>query len=71
MEAHDYVKTSKCKDIFAKVYTPNWSKGIFVITKVRNTVPRTDVINDLNSKDTVGTFYEKENKNHSEFRIEK
>ena len=27
----DHVRISKCKNIFAKGYTPNWSKEIFVI----------------------------------------
>ena len=39
----DHVRISKYKNIFAKGYTPNWSKKIFVITKVKNTVPRSHV----------------------------
>ena len=35
----DNVRISKYKNIFAKGYTPNWSEEIFVIKKVRNTVP--------------------------------
>ena len=35
----DIVKISKCKDIFAKVFVPNWSEEVFVIEKVKNTVP--------------------------------
>ena len=42
------VRKTKCKNIFAKVYTPNWSEEVFVITKVKNTIPRTYVISDLN-----------------------
>ena len=34
----DHVRTSKYKNIFAKGYTPNWSEGIFVIKKIKNTV---------------------------------
>ena len=41
-----------------KVYTPNWSEEVFVIKKVKNIVPWTFVINDLNGKEIVGTFYE-------------
>ena len=37
----DHVKTSKYKNIFAKGYTPNWSEEVFVIKKVKNTVPWT------------------------------
>ena len=35
----DYVRTSKYKNIFAKGYMPNWSEEVFVIKKVKNTVP--------------------------------
>ena len=69
----DHVRISKYKNIFAKGYTPNWSEKAFVISKIKNTVPRTYVINDLNDGEIVGTFYEKElqKTNQKEFRIEK
>ena len=41
------VRISKYKNTFAKDYVPNWSEEVFVITKVRNTVPQTQVISDL------------------------
>ena len=37
----DHVSLSKCKNIFAKGYIPNWSEEVFVIKKVKNTVPWT------------------------------
>ena len=45
----------------------------FVISKIKNTVPSTYVINDLNSEKITGSFYEKElqKTNQKEFRIEK
>ena len=69
----DHVRISKYKNIFAKGYMPNWSEEVFVIKKVKNTVPWTYVINDLNSAEITGTFYEKElqKTNQEEFRIEK
>ena len=69
----DHVRISKYKNIFAKGYTPNWSEEVFVIKKVKNTVPWTYVINDLNGEEITGTFYEKElqKTNQKEFRIEK
>ena len=69
----DLVRISKYKNIFAKGYTPNWSEEVFVIKKVKNTVPWTYVINDLNGEEIMGTFYEKELQKTSqeEFRIEK
>ena len=39
---------------------PNWSEEVFVTKKVKNTVPWTYVINDLNGEEIMGTFYEKE-----------
>ena len=69
----DHVRISKYKNIFAKGYTPNWSEEVFVIKEVKNTVPWTYVINDLNGEEIIGTFYEKElqKTNQKEFRIEK
>ena len=54
----DRVRT-KYKHIFAKGYTPNWSEEVFVIKKVKNTVPRTYVNNDLNGDEIIGTFNKK------------
>ena len=56
----DNVRISKYKNIFAKGYTPNWSEEVFVVRKIKNTVPWTYVISDLNSKPITGSFYEKE-----------
>ena len=69
----DYVRISKYKKIFAKGHKPNWSEEVFLITKIKNTVPWTYVINDLNNEGIIGTFYEKElqKTNQKEFRIEK
>ena len=69
----DRVRISKYKNMFAKGYTPNWSEEVFVIKKVKNTVPWTYVINDLNGEEITGTFYEKElqKTNQEEFRTEK
>ena len=51
----------------------NWLDKIFVIKKIKNTVPWTYVVNDLNGEEIIGTFYENElqSKNQQEFRIEK
>ena len=52
---------------------PNWSEDIFVVRKIKNTVPWTYVIKDLNDEEIIGTFYEKElqGTNQQEYRIEK
>ena len=44
----DHVKISKYKNIFAKGYTTNLSEEFFVVSKIKNTVLWTYVINDLN-----------------------
>ena len=64
---------SKFKNVFAKGYTPNWSGEMFVVKKIKNTVPWTYVISDLNREETVRSFYEKElqKTNQKEFRNEK
>ena len=69
----DYVRISKYKNIFAKGYMPNWSEEVFIISKIKNTVPWTYVINNLNGEEIIDTFYEKElqKTNQKEFRIEK
>ena len=69
----DHVRISKCKNIFAKGYTPNWSEEIFVIKKIKNAVPWTYVNNDLNGEEITGKFYEKELQkiDQQKFRIEK
>ena len=69
----NHVRISKYKNIFAKRYMPNWFEEVFAITKVKNTVPWTYIINDLNDEEIIGTFYEKDlqKTNQKEFRIEK
>ena len=46
---------------------------VFVITKDKNTVPLTYVINDHNGEEIIRTFYEKDlqKTNQKKFRIEK
>ena len=68
----DHVRISKQKNIFAKRYMPNWSEEIFVVSKIKNTVPWTHVIKYLYGEEIIGTFYGKELQkiNQEEFRIE-
>ena len=69
----DYIRISKYKNIFAKGNMSNCSEELFLIEKVKNTVPWTYVINDLNGEEIIGSFYEKElqGTNQQKFRIEK
>ena len=55
----DLVRVSKYKNIFDKGYILNWSE-VFVVSKIKNTVPWTYVVNDLNGAEITGSFYEKE-----------
>ena len=73
LKVSDHVRISKYKNIFAKGYTANWSEEVFITKKVKNTVPWTYVVNDLNDEEIIWTFYEKElqKTNQQEFRIEK
>ena len=66
----DHVRISTYRNIFAKGYTPNWYEEIFVIKKLKYTVPWTYLTNDLNGEEIIGTFYEKElhKTNQKEFR---
>ena len=66
----DYVRISKYKNIFARGYTQNWSEEVFVVTKIKNTVPWTYVISDLNGEPIFGGFYEKELQKTSQKNLE-
>ena len=61
----DHVRISKYKNIFGKGYTPNWSEEVFVGKEIKNTVPWTYVINDLDGKQIKST-----KKNQQRIRIE-
>ena len=69
----DQVRISEYINSFTKGYTPNWSEEVFVVSNIKNTVPWTYVINDLNGEEIIGTFYGKElqKTNQQEFRTEK
>ena len=55
-----------------KGYTQIWSEEVFVVSKIKDTVPWTYVVSDLNGEAITGSFCEIElQKNQNEFRIEK
>ena len=66
----DNVTISKYKHSFTKGYTPNWSEEVFVIKKVKSTVPQRYVISDLNGWKIIGIFYEKELQKHIKKKFE-
>ena len=57
----------------AKGYTQNWSEKVFIVRKIKDAVPWTYVISDLNGEKITGRFYEKELQKTSQekLRIEK
>ena len=72
-EVGDHVRISKHINIFTKGCMPNWSEEIFIIKKIKNTVPWTYVINVINGEEIIGTFHENElqKTDQKEFRIKK
>ena len=55
----DQVRISKHKNVFIKGYVSNCSEEVFVIEKVKNTLPWTYVISDLKGEEIVKIFYQK------------
>ena len=55
----DHGRISKYKKVFAKGYAANCSEEIFVLKRIKNTVPWTYIISDLNREGIIGNFYEK------------
>ena len=58
-EVGNHLRISRYKNIFARGYAANWSVEVFVIKNVKNTVPWTDIIEDLNGEEIVRTFYDR------------
>ena len=71
-KAGDHVRISKYKNIFAKGYTQNWSEEVLITTKIKDTVPWTYAICDLNGEPITGSFLGKQLKKTSQekFRVE-
>ena len=63
----DNVRISKYINTFAKDYVSNWSEEVFVVKKVKNTVPWTYVISDLNGEE----FLQKRVAKNKSKRVEK
>ena len=61
----------KRKNFFVKDCAPNWSEEVFVIKNIKNTVPWTYVIQDINSEEIIGMFYEKITKEKTNQRVYK
>ena len=58
-KVNDHVRISKYKNIFAKGYVLNWSEEVFIVNEIKNTVPWTYAINDLNGEKLLELFIKK------------
>ena len=56
----DRVRISRYKNIFTKGHAPNWSSEIFIVHKLNYTVPYTYNLKDLNVREIIGSFYDKD-----------
>ena len=48
------------KNIFAKGYTPNWNKEMFIVNRINDTVPWSYSLKDLNGEGILGSFYDRD-----------
>ena len=55
----NHVRISKYKNILAKGHVLYWSKEMFIVSKIKNTVQWTYVINDLNGEEIIVSFMKK------------
>jgi len=53
----DKVRISRTKALFEKGYLPNWSEELYIIEKVRQTIPITYKLTDLLGEKIEGSFY--------------
>ena len=69
----DNIRISKSKNILVKDILQIGQKKFLLLIKLKNTVPWTYAIRDLNGEEITGSCYEKELRktNQKEFRIEK
>jgi len=56
----DKVRISRTKALFEKGYLPNWSEELYIIQKVRQTIPITYKLTDLLGEKIEGSFYTEE-----------
>ena len=50
----------KVVDLKQMIEFPNWSKEIFIVNKINDTVPYTYNLKHLNDEEIIGSFYDKE-----------
>ena len=69
----DNVRISKYENNFVRGYTPNCSKDIFIVSKIKNAVTWSYVINEVNGEEITGKICEKklQKTNQKVFRVKK
>ena len=69
----NHVRISKDTNNYGKDYTPNASEKVLLVKEIKNNVPWTYAISDLNHEEIIGKCYEKEFQKtiQTEFRVEK
>lgn len=69
----DKVRISLAKNVFDKGYEANWTEEIYIVESVKNTMPVSYTLKDLQGEPIIGRFYEEElqKTNQKTFRIEK
>lgn len=60
LKINDRVRIGNKKSTFSNKYKNNWSREIFVVSRINNTHPVTYSIKDLNDEDIIGSFYDYE-----------
>ena len=51
---------SQYKNVFGKGFTQNWSAEVYIVSKIKDAVPWTYDISDLNGESITESVYEKE-----------
>ena len=73
LASHSYAKYKEDSNVTKPKFKVGDHDKIFIISKIKNTLPWTYVIGDLNVEPITESFYEKESKktNQGKFKIEK
>jgi transposase InsO family protein len=60
LKVGDFVRISRIKGTFEKGYIPNWSRELFKVREVLETLPVTYHIDEYDGTNIIGAFYEQE-----------
>lgn len=61
LKENDVVRLSRARQVFDKGYRGNWTEEMFIVDKVKNTLPETVyTLKDLKNEPIIGIFYKEE-----------